>query len=453
MDKKPRVQSPVWRWVSIAIAVAVALLAYSWPLGLAQPAQAVFAIMLFAGVLWFTEALPLWVTALLVPPLLVLFGGSSPTEAYAPFFDPIIALLLGGFVLAIAVQKHGLDKRMALLFVRAFGTRPGMYLLGLMAATAFLSFWISNTASSLLMIPIGLATVGACGLSRLKSNYCKSVVLGIGYAATIGGTGTLIGTPPNMIAARFLGENGLSLTFTDWMLYAVPIVAVMVLIAWALLSVMYRPEIRKVRVPALDARKKLSRDQKLTVLIAFLTAGLWLTEGLHGVHYSVVAMLPIAGYYLLNVLKKEDLKGVNWSVLILVGGGLALGSGIQAAGLDVVMASVLGGFLAGYGAFVTLFLVAMFAIVFTAFVANTAAAAILIPVVIPMASMLGIPPTTMAVLVGITVSFDFMVPVGTPPNAIAYGTGYIRVKDMLKAGILLSVIGALVAALFGAFIW
>ncbi len=452
MKRKPRVQTDWKRILSIVIAIIIGLSAYMYPLGLEQPAQAVMAIMLFAGVLWFTEAFPLWVTALMVPPLLVVGAGIQPKQAYYPFFDPIIALLLGGFVLALGIQNTGLDRRIAGLFVRAFGNRPKMYLLGLMAATAFLSFWISNTASTLLMIPIGIAAVTASGLKPMKSEYCKTVMLGIGYSATIGGVGTLIGTPPNLIAVSFLADAGIKVGFLDWMVHALPLVVIMVLVAWVVLSLQHRSEVKEVKAPGLDGRR-LTRGQKMTLAVFFLTALLWVTDTFHGVHNSVVAMIPIIWLYALGILKKDDLRNVKWSVLILVGGGLTLGSAIHATGLDMFIASGLSGLLMGQPEFVMYLVIGLFAIAFTAFVANTAGAAILVPIGIPMATMLGIDPMLMAILIGIVVSFDFIVPVGTPPNAIAYGTGYITVKDMLKSGIAISLIGALVVACFGAFIW
>jgi sodium-dependent dicarboxylate transporter 2/3/5 len=452
MKKKPRVETNWKRILSIIIATVIGLAAYMYPLGLEQPAQAVMAIMLFAGVLWFTEALPLWVTALAVPPLLVVGAGIKPAEAYYPFFDPIIALLLGGFVLALGIQKTRLDRRIAGIFIRAFGTKPKRYLLGLMFATAFMSFWISNTASTLLMIPIGVAAVTASGLKPMKSEYCKTVMLGIGYSATIGGVGTLVGTPPNLIAVRFLAESGIMVNFLDWMVHAVPLVIIMVLVAWGVLSLQHKAEAEEIKPPRIDGRK-LDRSQKITIAVFALTAILWVTEGIHGVHNSVIAMIPIVGLYSLGVLRSEDLKNVKWSVLILVGGGLTLGSAIHSTGLDMFIASGLSGILAGQPQFTMFLVISLFAIAFTAFVANTAGAAILVPIGIPMATMLGIDPMLMAVLIGIVVSFDFIVPVGTPPNAIAYGTGYITVKDMVKSGLLISIIGAIVTACFGTFIW
>ena len=439
------------RRLSIVVALIVSIIIYSWPLGLAPQAQAVLAIMFFAGVLWFTEALPLWVTALFVPPLLIIFADSAPKDAYTPFFDPIIALLLGGFMLARAIQKHNLDKMIARWFIRVFGSKPKWFLLGLMFSTMFLSFWISNTASTLIMIPIGLAALTATKLTPLKSGYCKAVVLGIAYSGTVGGIGTLVGTPPNMIAVRFLAETGVHIDFLGWTLHALPLVIPMVLIIWAFLIFMHKPEIKQVKVPDIKDTS-LNREQKITLGVLALTAALWLTESVHGVHYSAVAMLPVITLYLLGVLDKDDLPKIGWPVLILVGGGLSLGSAIYSSGLALSIANGLGGLLTGQSLFTVLIFLALFSIGFTAFAANTATAAMFVPVVIPLAGILGISVQALVLLVGMAVSLDMIVPVGTPPNAIAYGTGYIKVKDMIKAGLPLSVIAATLVSLL-ALVW
>lgn len=439
------------RTVALVIAAALGVIGYFWPLGLTPVMQGVLAVTLLVAVLWFSEAIPLWVTAIAVPPLLVLFAGLTPTEVYTPFFDPIIALLLGGFMLARAIQKTGLDKRIAHLFIRVCGDRPSMFLLGLMAATAFLSFWISNTASTLIMIPIGLAALTASRIVPGKSEYSKSVVLGIAYAGTVGGIGTLVGTPPNMIAVRFLSEAGIQVGFLEWMLYALPLVIPMIVIIWAFLAFMHRPEIKKVKVPEVKERG-LNRNQRITLAVFGLTALLWVTEGLHGVHYSVVAMLPVVAFYLTGVLGKGDLARIGWPVLILVGGGLSLGAAIYSSGLAFLIAQALGAVLMGHSLFLVLLIVALVSVGFTTFAANTATAAMFIPVVLPLAGILGVHPQALVLLVGMVVSLDMIVPVGTPPSAIAYGTGYIKVRDMVKAGLPLSLIGAVLISLL-AMLW
>lgn len=436
--------------ISILVAIILSIAAWTLLPALEPAARAVAAITTLVAILWFTEGLPLWVTALLVPVLLVVVAQISPTKAFAPFFDPVIVLLLGGFVLGRAVQKYGLDVKLVRAFIAITGNGAKSFLLGIVAAAAFLSFWISNTAAAALMMPVGLAAIAANKLEK-GSNYAKATVLGIGYGATIGGIGTLIGTPPNLITVRGLAEAGVTIDFLGWAVRAVPLVFIMIPLAWLSLMLIFRPEVRSIRIPQVG-KSGVNRMQKAVLAIFIITAALWLTEPLHRIHNSVVAMLPPIALFGSRMLGKEDIGMLGWDMLILIGGGLAMGSALVTTGLDRVMADSFVVFLSGYPTFLLFFLLSIFTIAFTAFVANTAAAAILIPVMIPLSHMLGISPLSMAMLIGLVVSFDFIVPVGTPPNAIAYGTGYISVKDMIKAGLLLSVIGALVVAA-GALLW
>lgn len=450
MSKKHEIHSKQTRVISVVIAFIISAIVFALQLPIGWQEKIVLSITLFAGILWFTEAIPLFVTALLVPFLLIVFAGLSPKPVFTPFFDPIIALLFGGFILARAIQKYGLDKELVQFFVKIFGTNPKMFLLGLMFATALLSMWISNTATAALMIPIGVSMIMAMKLKPFKSNYSKAMILGIGYSATVGGIGSLIGTPPNAIAVKYLADYGVNMYFLDWVVYAFPLMIVMVFVAWFTLTTIYKPEIKKVKPPKVK-KGKMNLKQKTTLFFFILTAFLWITQSYHGVHYSAVAMIPVIGFYSLRLLGMNDLYKIHWDALILVGGGLALGGAIVSSGLDQTIASALGVILLGQAKFVSLLILGLFAVAFTAFVANTAGAAILIPVMIPLASSLGLDIKVIAIFIGIVVSFDFIVPVGTPPNAIAYSSGYIRVKDMVRGGILISVLGVIIASIFAMF--
>lgn len=439
------------RLALILIAAIIALAVYfSFPNIAPQP-RIVLSIMFFVGALWFTEAIPLHTTAIMIPFLLALFAKFTPQFVFAPFFDPIIALLFGGFVLAVAIQKYELDKRIAAALINFVGTKPRNFLLGIMSTAAFLSMWISNTATAALIIPIGVAVIAASGLKPLKSNYAKSVVLGIGFAATIGGTATLVGSPPNAITASILADAGIAVDFAGWAAHALPLAIVMIFIAWAVLSFVFKPEIKNVEKLKMQKRG-LNCNQKATLLIFAATVALWITEIFHGVHYSVIAIVPVLAFYTIGLLNTKDLQKIQWDALLLVGGSLCLGVAIHSSGLDTIIAGALGSLIAGQPLFLTLLIIALFAIAFTAFVANTAGAAILVPIMIPLASALGVGVKELAIMVGIVVSFDFIVPVGTPPNAIAYSSGYVRVRDMVKAGLLISIAGALTASLF-AMLW
>ncbi len=419
--------------------------------GLGPEQQSVLAILVVSMVLWFSELMPLHATAILAAFLLVAFAGFSPAEVYSPFFDPVIVLLLGGFVLARALQKHGLDEYIALKFLHKTGTSPSRFLLGIMAVTAFLSMWISNTASTAVILPIGIVILSRNGLKPLKSNFGKALILGIAFSATIGGIGTLVGSTPNVIAAKFLNENGISFGFTDWMYHGIPLVIVMVPILWVVLKTVYKPEIRKLK--AIPFEKNLDGKQKGVLCIFALTVAMWLTTGLHGIPSNTVSLIPIILLYLTGLLDTGDFSKINWAALILIGGGLTLGLSISAVGLDVLFANLIEFLVANQPVFLVFVTIGLFAIALTIFASNTAAAAVMIPIMIPLALNLGLDPRTVVVLAGIGVSLDFIVPVGTPPSAIAYSSGFVRVKDMVRVGVLLAFIGVVALAGLAMLYW
>lgn len=438
------------RRILLLLLAALLALSIQFVDGIGPQAKTVAGITVFSAVLWFTDAIPLFITSLLIPFLIVVFAGFSPADAFLPFFDPLIVLLLGGAIIARALMKYELDREIVHFFLKITGTKPDMFLLGLMAATCFVSMWISNTATALMMMPIGVAALTLTRLSPGKSSFGKAVVLGVAYSATIGGLGTLVGTPPNIITTKFLSTTGISVGFVEWSLKAMPLMAAMLLAAWFVLKKMYKAEIDKMKTREIKG-KKLNFNQKLVLAVFGITVLLWVTESIHGIHNSVVALIPAFIFYGLDKLDTADFGKIGWDSLILVGGGLCIGMAIHAVGLDTVLASKLTEVAAGYPQFITLLLVSAFAIIFTAFVPNTAGASILIPLLIPLAPVLGLPAKTLALIVGMAISFDFIVPTGTPPNAIAYGTRYVRVSDIIKAGAAISIIGVVLASAFAMF--
>ncbi|MBR9706880.1 MAG: DASS family sodium-coupled anion symporter [Candidatus Diapherotrites archaeon] len=430
----------------IVLAIALSLATYFTPLGLNQQAQTVLAILILAGALWFTEAIPLHATSLVIAFTLIVFAGITPSATFFPFFDPVIVLLLGGFILAVAMQKHGLDYKIAATAVRKIGNNPSMLLLGMMCIAAFLSMWMSNTATTAVMIPIMLVILKENKLKPLVSNYGKAAVLGIAFAATLGGIGTLVGTTPNPIAAKFLADAGIVLTFTDWPYYALPLVLILLPLQWIILLKAFKPEIKKVTFKSKSDLQRLTPQQKQVLFVFVLTALLWLTEKIHGYKSSVIALVPIILLYLLRNLETKDFEKAHWNILILVGGGLSLGSAMTATGVSTFLAGLLQNLIIGQPYFIILLAVAIFTIGFTVLASNTATAAILIPIMVPLATNLNVPILPLVLVSAMAASLDFIVPVGTPPSAIAYGTGYVRVKDMAKVGIIISLLGAIVVS-------
>jgi sodium-dependent dicarboxylate transporter 2/3/5 len=329
------------------------------------------------------------------------------------------------------------------------GSSPKRVLLGLMIVTAFLSMWMSNTATTAIMIPIALVILKKNNLPPLKSNFGRATVLGIAYAANIGGIGTLVGTTPNMIAVKFLADHGVHLNFVDWMVLAIPLVIILLPIAWFALSRMYKSELEKIKVEKF--KLTLGGTQKKVLGIFALTVLLWLSTPLHGVASSTIALVPIIMLYALSLLESQDIKTIDWPTLLLVGAGLSLGSAIEFTHLDAVGAHFLQNLVANQPLFLILLAVALFSIILTAFASNTGTAAIVVPVMIPLALFLNVDIKLLAVAAAMATSLDFLLPVGTPPNAIAYSSGYIKVRDMIKAGFFIAILASVILSLLALF--
>jgi len=437
--------------VYFLISFLAGLLVYLLPLNISYQAHIVLVILVIVGSLWLTEAMPIHITSLLIPFFLVLFAGIDLTDSFSPFFDPVIVLLLGGFALAYGLQKYHLDETIAYFFVNRIGSSPKRFLLGIMIATAFLSMWMSNTATAAVMMPIVLITLVDTKLKPFKSSYAKSIILGVAFAATIGGLGTIVGTTPNAMAVKFLADQNITVSFFDWMYYALPFTFIFLFVCWFVLTKIYKPEIKELKVKRYST--KLSGYQKKTLVIFALTVFLWLTSELHKISISLIALIPIFLFYILKMFDTEDFGKFHWDTLILVGGGLSLGSAISSSGLNIMIANLMRSFIGANPLVIIFFIVSIFCIAMTVFASNTGTAAVMLPIVIPLAASLGIDARILVILAGISVSLDFLVPVGTPPNAIAYATGFIHIKDMVKAGIIIALIAAILLSLLTWLYW
>ena len=416
--------------------------------------RVVLAIVAVAVVLWVSEVIPLYITSLISSFLLIVVAGFGTQEIFQPYFDPVIVLFLGGFILARGMQKYGLDSSLASALLRRIGTNPYLFILGLMLVTAFLSMWMSNTAASAIMIPICLVVLKENGLLSGNSKFAKGCVLAVAYAATIGGVATIVGSPPNAIAVRFLAENNIErieLSFVGWMVQTVPFVIVALLYVWLMVCLLNKPEVDQIRVSTGEAG--FSREQWIIMGVFLLTALGWLTTQLTGLASATVALFPIILLYGMGLLDDTDLGKISWGTLLLFGGGLSLGSALMKVKIDVLLAETLARFLEGVPLFLTVLILVFFGIFITMMLSNTASAAILVPLMIPVAQALDIEVKAMAILIAIGVSLDFMMPVGTPPNAIAYSTGLVRVREMIRNGVLMNLGTGLILALIYYFFW
>ena len=426
-----------FRWLALPAAILGFVASYYfWPE--ADSKQAVVAATLVAVViLWVTEVIPLHISALGGSFLLLTLGDFSAEVVFSPYFDPVIVLFLGGFILARGMQKYEIDHRIAHEILRRMGDSPAVFVLGLMLVTAFLSMWMSNTAAAAIMIPICVIVLRENHLFHRQSRFAKGAVLAVAYAATIGGIGSLVGSPPNAIAAKYMGEQNMPLEFVEWMLKALPFVALALVFTWLLLYFFNRPEIEKIQFRYVE--KRLSRPQKLIVVVFLITAAGWLTTRYTGISSSTVALIPVIALFSLRLLDDSDLSSISWPTLLLFGGGLSLGSAINQVNIDTWLAAIIQGWIVDIPLFASLLILVFFGIVVTMVASNTASAAILIPLMLPLSDSLGIDMKSLAVLIAIGVSLDFMMPVGTPPSAIAYSTGVVNVREMMKNGLLVNI--------------
>jgi solute carrier family 13 (sodium-dependent dicarboxylate transporter), member 2/3/5 len=415
------------------------------------------AVGCFMAIWWISEAVPIPVTALAPLLLFPLLGIMTPTATASPYANPVIFLFLGGFVLALAMQRHQLHRRIALAVLQLMGVRPQRVVLGFMGVTAFLSMWVSNTATAVMMLPIGLSVVQ---LSRphadhgvVASNFGIALLLGVAYGASIGGLATLIGTPPNALLAGFMLEAyGVEVGFAQWMLVGLPLTVVSLPLTWFVLIRVFpvggaaipggkellRSEYRKLGAPSVAER--------WTAAIFVATAVLWLARPLlgrwvPGLTDTGIAIAAAITTFLvpLNLRRGEFLmdwktaERLPWGVLLLFGGGLSLAEAVTRSGLaDSIGAALVG--LQLWPLLVVIALVVAVIIFLTELTSNTATAAAFLPLVASLALGLGENPLILLVPAAVAASCAFMLPVATPPNAVLYGSGYITVPQMARAG-------------------
>ena len=440
----------------------------------------VAAVAVWMVIWWVAEAIPIPATALLPIVLFPLLGTTDISGATAPYANPLIFLFLGGFMIARGIQRSGLHRRIALSVVRVVGTRPRNIVIGFMLAAAFLSMWVSNTATAMMMLPIAVSIIAlaeseqAMQSGRLETSFGLVLLLGLAYACNIGGVGTLVGTPPNALMAGYLLDNhGIEIGFAQWMLVGIPFVALGLPLIYLLLvrvlfplSLEELPGGREVIDRGLAECGRMSRAEKTVSAVFALTALLWvsrplLDDRLSGLSDAGIAIfgglllfvLPLRLRKAEFVLSVADIRKLPWEVLILFGGGLSLAAGITDSGL----ADWLGGLfqaLEGMDLLVVLALAVLLVIFLTEITSNTATAAALLPILASVAISLGFEPVMLAVPAAVAASCAFMLPVATPPNAIVYGSGLVSLPRMARAGIfanllMVVVISALMYLLVG----
>ncbi|EPA0958692.1 DASS family sodium-coupled anion symporter [Vibrio parahaemolyticus] len=411
-------------------------------------------ILVFVAILWLTEAIHVSITALLIPMLAVFLGVFNTQTALNNFSNSIIFLFLGGFALAAALHKQKLDQALAdkvLLLARG---RMSVAVFMLFGVSAGLSMWISNTATAAMMLPLVLGVMTKLDAKK-NHNTFLFVLLGIAYSASIGGIATLVGSPPNAIAAAEVGLN-----FTEWMKLGLPISLILMPIAILVLYTMTKPDLS--HKFELDHKPvEWTNGKMVTLAIFLLTVTLWIfskpINTMLGGFAKFDTLVAIGAILLLGASRAVEWKDIekttDWGVLILFGGGICLSNVLKATGTSVFLAHSLTGFLEQAGVLLTILSVVAFVVFLTEFASNTASAALLVPVFATIAEALGLSPVILSALIAVAASCAFMLPVATPPNAIVFGTGHIKQKEMMRIGFVLNIacIGAL--TLFAWLFW
>jgi sodium-dependent dicarboxylate transporter 2/3/5 len=427
---------------------------------------------------WVTEAVPIPVTALLPLVAFPFLGVMKMNAAAAPYANPIIFLFMGGFLIALALEKHRLHERIALNLIRITGTSGNGIIMGFMIATAFISMWISNTATAMMMMPIALSVINLLKksdtqlpheLPKGERNFALGLMLMIGYSATLGGLATIIGTPPNVVFAGLLDEfYHQKLDFGKWMIIGVPLAATLCFSTYIIITrILFPNHLKQIEGSDELIRSRLhtmgsmSREEKSVLTIFALTSFFWIFQEAFNTYLFKKDILndtnvAMTGGLLMFIIPADlktgkflldwkDAQNMHWGILILFGGGLCLASGLESVGII----QTLGNWIAGQSTFNGWLIFGLIAVsvLLSEFMSNVALVQIFVPVVFGIANGLHVNPILLAMPVTLSASIGFMFPIATPPNAIVFATGYIRMKDMVRAGILLDIVSIFIILL------
>ncbi len=443
-----------------------------------------FAIALLMALWWITEAVPLAVTALLPVALFPLFGVVDGKTVSSMYFNYIIFLFIGGFLMAFAMERWNLHRRIALRILILVGISPAKILLGFMIATAFLSMWMSNTATAMMMVPIALSIImkleESLGAKKM-GKYGMGLLLGIAYSASIGGIATLVGTPPNPLfvsVADIMFPGMPEITFADWFIFALPVTISIFIIAWVLLFFMYKPK-KSWKDLHIDEFKreyvalgKMSREERIVLVLFIILAFLWIfrsgftiqslvipgwsqlfknpsyiNDGTVAMFVSLLLfMIPSKAKKGERIMNWETAKKIPWGIVLLFGGGFALAEGFVQSGLSNWFGQQLAGLAHVKPIFLTFADVTMMSFL-TELTSNVASTEMILPILAGLATTIKINPLLLMIPATMAASLAFMLPVATPPNAIIFGTNRLTVKDMVKTGILLNMCGVIIATL------
>jgi len=443
------------------------------PYGLTDASNAVLASASWVAIWWITEAIPIAATALLPMVLFPLTGGMNLNETTASYGHKYVFLYVGGFILAISIEKWNLHRRIALTIIKVVGTNVRNIILGFMIATAFLSMWISNTATAVMILPVGMAII-----TQLKDNpqtienenliFGKALMLSIAYSASIGGMSTLIGTPPNLVFAGVIKEvYHTEISFFQWFIFGFPISVILLFLCWFYLTrIAFKfeqkefPGGRQEITKQLKALGRISVEEKIVFTVFLCTAFAWITRSffikrfISSIDDTIIAVFFAITLFILpssktgtKIINWEDAVKLPWGIVLLFGGGMALALGFETSGLAIWIGEQMSSL--GFVPLFFMLLILITAVNFlTEITSNLATTAMLLPVLVSLASAVGVHPYLLLVGATMAASCAFMLPVATPPNAVVFGSGYLKMEDMVTKGFWMNIISILLLTLF-----
>ncbi len=418
--------------------------------GLSYPGHAAIALLVFAVIMWATEAVHLAVTSLIILFIQPIIGVESFDNAVIGFANPIIFLMIGGFIIAEAIRKSGLATRLTYAMLNKFGTSPDRSIFVAVFSTGLLSAWIENVVAFAMLLPIIKEIIPLMGVDdpeKGKSNFAKAMILGASYGSLAGGFGTEIGTAPNLMAAAYT-----NIPFVNWMIFGFPLAIIMLIIIWKLLGRLFKPEVKgivggtKTISDKMESLGPMTVVEKKSLVILLFTIGLWVTTGITGLNSYSIALIGAVLFFIFKVIDWKDAQnGVDWGLIVFFGGALSLGAALLQTGAANWLITDIVALLGSNPSTILITVVLMIiAVCITQVMSNIALSAILIPLSVTLAAAQGQPVGTYAVPVAIACSLSFMLPMADPTVAMAYGTGYVKIKEILKAGVPLVVIGIII---------
>lgn len=446
----------LFKGLFIILVAAIASTGLYYVLPFDSNANKGLAVLLFIAILWLSEAIHTTLTALFIPLLAVglQFPDMSVKNSLAAFANPIIFLFFGGFALAAALQIQKIDQKIAIALIRLSGGRLSVALLMVYVVTMFLSMWISNTATTAMMMPLVLGMLSRINKETDRNTFVFAL-LGLAYSAAVGGMGTPVGTPPNAIVVKQLG-----LSFADWMRAGVPFMLLMFPFVLLALYLTLRPNLKQ-RLSLPDDKIEWTPKRLLTLAVFIITAFSWIFSSYLGKWWGItkdidsfIAVAAAVAVGTLGLAKWQDIsENTDWGILLLFGGGITLSVLLQKSGAALVLGQSIASMLSNMPFIIVIAVIAFFIVMLTEFSSNTATAALLVPVFAGIAQEMNLPVATLVMTIGLGVSLAFMMPVATPPNAIVMGSGLIQQREMMKAGFILNMFGVILLTLYVYWVW